>query len=80
MPVPEHLLKAFSEAANDGVGDFSQAWAAVAPYITDLESFTEVFVSFEDSSSKELIFFVDDYPELYRDYSIAEGLVDEDEE
>ena len=80
MAVPEHLLKAFAAAANDAVGDFSEATAAVAPYITDLESFTEVFVSFEDSSSKELIFFVDDYPELNRDYSIAEGLVDEDEE
>jgi hypothetical protein len=80
MPVPEHLLKAFAEAANDAVGDYSEAKAAVAPYITDLESFTEVFVTFEDSGSKELIFFVDDYPELYREYSIAEGLIDEDEE
>ena len=74
MAVPEHLLKAFSEAANDGVGDFSEASAAVAPYITDLGSFTEVFHTFEDSGSKELVLFVGEYPDLYRDYSIAEGL------
>ena len=78
MTVPEHLLKAFSQSVNDDVGDYGEARAALDEFVTDLESFTQVVYCFEDMGSKLFVVFIAEYPELYQEYSVAEGLVDDE--
>jgi hypothetical protein len=46
-----------------------------------LEQFTdEVYAAYEDGDEKTVALLAHEFPELYREYAIAEGLTDEDEE
>lgn len=74
MAVPENLLKAFVEADSEGVGSLSEALANLEEFVTDIESFTQVFVATESDKTQALL--TETYPDLYLEYAVAEGLVE----
>ena len=74
MAVPENLLKAFVEADSEGVGSLSEALANLEEFVTDLESFTQVFVATESDKTQALL--AEAYPDLYLEYAVNEGLVE----
>jgi hypothetical protein len=47
----------------------------------NIQQFTEaVHTAYEDGDEKTVALLAHEFPELYREYAIAEGLIDEDEE
>ena len=74
MAVPENLLKAFVEADSEGVGSISEALAKLEEFVTDIESFTQVFVATESDKTQALL--AEAYPDLYLEYAVNEGLVE----
>jgi hypothetical protein len=47
----------------------------------DIQMFTEVlYQAYEINDEKTVVLFAQMFPELYREYAIAEGLIDEDDE
>jgi len=47
----------------------------------DIQMFTEVlYQAYEINDEKTVVLFAQMFPELYREYAIAEGLIDEEEE
>jgi hypothetical protein len=47
----------------------------------DITQFTEaVYQAYEDGDEKTVALLAFEFPELYQEYAIAEGLIDEEEE
>lgn len=47
----------------------------------DIQKFTEVlYQAYEINDEKTVVLFAQMFPELYHEYAIAEGLIDEDDE
>ena len=46
-----------------------------------IQEFTElVYNAYDEGREKDVVLLAQEYPELYTEYAIAEGLVDEEEE
>lgn len=76
MAIPENLLKAYVKSQS-GDGPAIEFWH-LSDFITDLESFTEVFNATE--SEKTRVIIAGEYPELYLEYSKEWGLVEDEED
>ena len=47
----------------------------------NIEQFTQaVYDAYDEGDEKTVVLLAMEYPELYNEYAIAEGLIDEDEE
>lgn len=47
----------------------------------NIQEFTElVYNAYDEGREKDVVLLAQEYPELYTEYAIAEGLVDEEEE